>query len=596
MVKLIEPYVSQYVPQQFPDFYREEGPHFVAFLRAYYEWQEEADNNLYTGRRLLTYRDIDETLESFLEHWVKKYMHGLPTEQLGDIRFLQKHVLDVYRSKGSVAGLRLLFRLLYREKIDVYIPSVDMLKASDGTWYQPKYLEVELSAENAGFYQKRIHGVDSGATAIVEDYIVRNVRGRPAYLFYLSNIEDDFQLGEYVYYDGIGQLDGPKIRGSLTSVDVIESATDLSVGDKFKAFDDQGSGIGAEFRVKTIRREGDSGVIVFSISDGGFGYTLGAEVEVLSQSLLTEDGESLLTEDEEFLDSIQDGSGATFLVGSISNVSIIEYSSALLLPYDDDLFVDVTFLNEGAIIVDPTNTDHLFTEADDALLWESPAGVVINDDVLIIDWEDTQTVEAGTIATLTAENPGIGYLGPTSVIVTDPIIFPLLIPDGLGGYYGDDAVIMGLAILAQNTATAMAVFDSGFGYEEGDELLSFYSENNILKTEADETLVTEDGDVLFWDQDDEKEITLIGHVGAMGHGAGTWTTTRGFLNSDKYLQDSYYYQEYSYDVRSSRELANYEDVLRKVYHPVGVELFGSILNTMKSDTLLEVEGSFANGA
>ena len=65
------------------------------------------------SRKLLETSDIDQTEEQFISHFINKYMRGIPTNILSDRRLLEKHILDVYRSKGSIEGLKLLFRLLY---------------------------------------------------------------------------------------------------------------------------------------------------------------------------------------------------------------------------------------------------------------------------------------------------------------------------------------------------------------------------------------------------------------------------------------------------------------------------------------------------
>jgi hypothetical protein len=61
---------------------------------------------------------------------------------------------------------------------------------------------------------------------------------------------------------------------------------------------------------------------------------------------------------------------------------------------------------------------------------------------------------------------------------------------------------------------------------------------------------------------------------SLGSGQGYWTTTRGFLNSDKYIQDSYYYQDYSYEVRVPLTLDKYKNILYNTFHVAGTELFG----------------------
>ena len=65
----------------------------------------------------------------------------------------------------------------------------------------------------------------------------------------------------------------------------------------------------------------------------------------------------------------------------------------------------------------------------------------------------------------------------------------------------------------------------------------------------------------------------------LGKGKAYWTTTRGFLNSDKYIQDSYYYQTYSYEIRVPLTLDKYKNILYNTFHTAGTELFGKFVLT-----------------
>ena len=127
MTFTVEKRISNFIKSQLPSFYQSEGPAFSMFLEAYYEWLDE-QSVIGKGRRLPETTDIDETADEYLDYFFKKYMHGIPKSLLGNKRLLEKHILDLYRSKGSIEGLKLLFRFLYNQEIEVYIPQVDVLR------------------------------------------------------------------------------------------------------------------------------------------------------------------------------------------------------------------------------------------------------------------------------------------------------------------------------------------------------------------------------------------------------------------------------------------------------------------------------------
>ena len=123
----IEKTISNLVESQFPQFYLSEGPNFVLFLKAYYEWMESEGQAIQQARSLFDLRDIDNTLTDFLSHFQQKYLYGIPFNVIANKRFLLKHILDVYRSKGTIQCYRLLFKLLYNQDIDIYLPGRDKI-------------------------------------------------------------------------------------------------------------------------------------------------------------------------------------------------------------------------------------------------------------------------------------------------------------------------------------------------------------------------------------------------------------------------------------------------------------------------------------
>ena len=76
-MKEIESSISQFTEQLFPAFYREEGPNFIAFVKAYYEWMETSGQLIFHARNISDYRDLDRTLEEFIVHFKEKYLHNI---------------------------------------------------------------------------------------------------------------------------------------------------------------------------------------------------------------------------------------------------------------------------------------------------------------------------------------------------------------------------------------------------------------------------------------------------------------------------------------------------------------------------------------
>jgi len=116
---------------------------------------------------------------------------------------------------------------------------------------------------------------------------------------------------------------------------------------------------------------------------------------------------------------------------------------------------------------------------------------------------------------------------------------------------GLNANIVANVQTANNVVTRLNVYDSGFGYVNRETV----------------TLTREDSDY---------SVTAIVELGKQGVGAGFFSSTRGFLDSDKKLQDNDYYQNYSYEVQTKIPFDKYFEVLKKVSHVAGTKAFGKV--------------------
>lgn len=261
--------VSQLVENQFPAFYKEDGPGFVAFVKAYYEFLETTDKYTYKeNRELFNSNDIDDTLNEFLGHFKEKYLADFPFVTATDKRFMIKHIMDYYRSKGSKQSLELLMRLLYNEEVEIYYPGEDILKASDSEWYRPVYIELSKSSRTRGFLNKQIRGSNSGASAFVEGVVTKRVDGKLIDVVYLSSVRGNFSRNERVTDDGVIK-NSPKIVGSLTTLTIETGGRNNIVGDIFDVITDQGR----QGKVRVDGIENATGKVDFKIVEGGYGYT-----------------------------------------------------------------------------------------------------------------------------------------------------------------------------------------------------------------------------------------------------------------------------------------------------------------------------------
>jgi hypothetical protein len=146
-------------------------------------------------------------------------------------------------------------------------------------------------------------------------------------------------------------------------------------------------------------------------------------------------------------------------------------------------------------------------------------------------------------------------VGSTTGVTADIIS---VTPDISRRVAGDNADISSNVITSAGAISTLKVVDSGFGYEQ-DETVN---------------IVSEDGTNI---------ATAKVSLGKQGVGEGYYSSTRGFLDNNKYIFDGIYYQDYSYEVQSSVPFDKYEQLLKQLLHVSGTKLFGKVVSTTLVD-------------
>jgi hypothetical protein len=279
----IEKNISQFIKNQFPIIYREEGDLFVQFATKYYEWMEQSNNVLYQSRHYLENRDIDETVDDFIIRFKNKYLNDIQIDTSYNSRNLVKHSLDLYRSKGTERAVDTFFRAVYGAPAEVYYPGKDVFRLSDGRWVKPIYLEVTDSQHNVLFTGKQVVGLNSGATAFVERYIKRKIKSKYIHIFYISAINGEFVTGESIALPDQRTLKNiPTVIGSMTSLNVIAGSSGFSVGDIVNISSENGN----QGKARVTEIANVTGLVSFDLTDSGWGYTSNAQI-LVSDKVLT---------------------------------------------------------------------------------------------------------------------------------------------------------------------------------------------------------------------------------------------------------------------------------------------------------------------
>jgi len=118
------------VLKNIPDFIREDYPAYVEFIKAYYEYL-----NQYEKRNLEDIRDIDRTLEGFIEYFKAELdVYGETSYDYIDQALLLRKIKQVFVAKGTPAAYEFLFKIIYGRSTYITYPWDSVLRASDGKW------------------------------------------------------------------------------------------------------------------------------------------------------------------------------------------------------------------------------------------------------------------------------------------------------------------------------------------------------------------------------------------------------------------------------------------------------------------------------
>ena len=592
---LVKAKVSTVIEEQIPDFVREDHNTFVLFLKSYYEYLDGIEN-----RNLENTRDIDNTLDEFIEFFAREILSPIPKDILADKRLLAKRVKDLYLSKGNVNSYKLLFRLLYDIPAEVYVPKVDLLRVSDGKFSKDTIIQV---VDNIGDTVELIGQTIRQGTSLAsvenvlkyrfEDKIITQIFINPFSIVGQFNGTDPI-VGE-------SNIDGSTITADIESGIVKINLDDFGlyygVGDKIKFVSAEGTGAIAEVSIVN-----SGSISEIQVSSKGSGYSIGDEVlfdntnagvglggslitaravvtEVDADSLLLENGDFLLDEEAEQINI------EGFLSGGIKKVQVLDSGQ-----------------NYRRLPIAYSPPSQLFGE---------PAKLVAVSDTI------------GKIKALSIINQGIEYSGNPLATLDTNIVFKRV----TGNF------ILGERVTSLNQSIALETsYDSELVTEDGgrilferqlessgniasiDELRNFYKLSNAsnritIGLERDTgSLLYEDGNFFVKEESSEirPNMSFIGEIsGAVGKiASGTsvgsafglaelgtvYTTPGNFINSDgkisdssKKIQDSRFYQDYSYQIRTTESINQYRDIVRKLLHPIGLALFGSLIHEGDAD-------------
>jgi hypothetical protein len=274
--------ISTFVSSQSPFFVRNDHPSFVRFVEAYYEYLEQEGKTINRAKDFRNALDIDRSIDLYTEKLYSQFLNSIPEEVIADKNLILKHAKDFYRARGTEKSVKFLMAILFDEDVNFYYPKRDILKASDGKWYQEKSLKVfDIQVNNTSdpgiftvknFTGRQIRGESSNATATVESVDVYYETGVVVKELKVSNQVRDFVAGEIVRakFEEEGQvkdISANVFSGIIVRADIINRGNNYVVGQTANVESNTGSGA-----VIVISEVSRAAIKTISPLDGGAGF------------------------------------------------------------------------------------------------------------------------------------------------------------------------------------------------------------------------------------------------------------------------------------------------------------------------------------
>ena len=226
---------------------------------------------------LINFRDPDKVINHFLTNMRNEFLATLPENLAAgvDKRKLIKNIKSLYRSKGSVRGHEMFFRILFGEISETIYPREQMLKASDGQFDSLKVLRVIATVGNAALLTGRtITGQTSKSTAIVENTSTFQIGASTVTQLILNtdSIQGTFTVGEEVQ-GTTTDTDDYFIKANVTGIPGTKNITnDGSLNKTSDTITITAGGEGALFQIEDI---GPGKITEIIIDNKGTNYEVG---------------------------------------------------------------------------------------------------------------------------------------------------------------------------------------------------------------------------------------------------------------------------------------------------------------------------------
>jgi len=532
--KLISTVIDRYIPQ----FIRMEYPVFVDFITIYLQWLEQNGKPYHFIANALNFSDIDRTSLELLEIFGRNFLSSLPDiiYDQNNIATLVKNINQYYSAIGSEKAFEFLFRLFDlkdddnpdNEYIEMYYPSYDILRVSDGKWVNERSIKIKNPPENVtDWVGAEINGVTSLAKGIVDEIKLYTTSD--------SNTE-------------IAEL-------FLIDFDIIHGINKFRQGETINV-------ITKELETYTIQPEKVLGKI--KITSGGKYFSYNQRVRIINKNL---PGLDIGEDARVVVDQVYDG--------EVTGFDIIHPGQNYQV--NDKITVTGTGFGNGAYgYVKEVDANGGITKTK---LVYGGGGYGHNQKVVIDSKNGTGAVlfiesdDIGTVKSLEIRNFGYNYDPDNVDLVFNTVmrIYDIDIDGEIGETYtGQTSGATGVVEYWDRVSNTISVYVTSGTFVAGETIIGdrWGGSATIYDIYTATAEITEDCICRY---------------------KGRYLNMDGHISSLRYIQDSYFYQVFSYLIKTNKDKQYWKDTIAAT-HPAG--MIGFSYNDILLQYKRESDGGF----
>ena len=505
---------------------------------------------------LLNFRDPDKAISNFLTKFRNEFLNTLPETLDGNVdkRKLIKNIKSVYRAKGTARGHEVFFRFLFNLDSEIFYPREQMLRVSDGQFDTKKVLRaIATVGDTSDLIGRTITGQTSSATAIIENVFKFQIGANEVTEFILNqeSISGTFVTSEEVRGTETDASD-TFIKATVTGIpDIVSITNDGGLLSADDAITLTGAGTGAIIQVDNV---GSGDITELLIDDAGSGYAIGddltftntntngggvvAKVSVVNGGITPENGTSGATSTDHIVLEDETVRGDVYT----GNKIVQEAGSG-----NEDI-TDIRIINGGSG----------YTSLPTAVVSTGSGG----SGAKVIPYG----AEIGRLLNTKKIETGAGFEASPSPTMSLPST--IIIKDKTAGNFTDGESITGFDASSTAISATFVSFDSSNNLLVVKDATGEFLANTTITGASSEINAT----VL---KNDLATATIT--VGAVVDTAGTFLNEDGHLSETTMkIQDSLYYQDFSYVIKVGRSINDWRDSFKKTMHTAGFYFTGQV--------------------